>query len=70
MRFRKKPVEIEAIQWTGKNTAEVKKWISNQPGLSDAVDEIALFIPRRAMSKTLWRCRAEDRAVDHLRHRG
>lgn len=26
-RFRKKPVEIEAIQWTGKNVKEVTAWL-------------------------------------------
>ena len=26
MKFRKKPVEIEAIQWTGKNAPEILSW--------------------------------------------
>lgn len=27
MRFRKKPIEIEAFQWTGENTTELLHWI-------------------------------------------
>lgn len=53
MRFRKKPVEVEAIQWTGKNTREVKAWISEQIG---DLDNIAVFVQRRSqnMTETLW----------------
>ncbi len=31
MKFRKKPVVIEAIQWTGKNGGEVAQFISGCP---------------------------------------
>ena len=31
MKFRKKPVVIEAIQWTGENTREIMEWV--QPGI-------------------------------------
>ena len=34
MKFRKKPVEIEAIQWTGKNAAEILVFMS-APQLED-----------------------------------
>jgi hypothetical protein len=27
MRFRKKPVEIEAVQWTGKNADEIRRFM-------------------------------------------
>ena len=35
-RFRKKPVEIEAMQWTGDNLAEIVEWAGDK---FDALDE-------------------------------
>lgn len=32
-RFRKKPVEIDAVQWTGSNTAEVADFMGSSPGI-------------------------------------
>ena len=32
-RYRKRPVEIEAIQWTGDNTKQVMSWADNYFGL-------------------------------------
>lgn len=31
-RFRKKPVEIEAVRWYGSNTAEVADFMASSPG--------------------------------------
>lgn len=30
MRFRKKPVEVEAIEWTGKNMKEIRKFVGSR----------------------------------------
>lgn len=35
-RFRKKPVEVEAVQWTGDNVAEVKAFVGKTPSGEDA----------------------------------
>lgn len=32
-KYRKKPVEIEAIQWNGENYAELQEWSGKQFGL-------------------------------------
>jgi hypothetical protein len=37
-RFRKKPVEIEAVQWTGDNVDEVREFL----GFMDRTDEDAI----------------------------
>ena len=31
MKYRKKPVVIEAIQWTGKNFLEISSWMGTRP---------------------------------------
>lgn len=36
MRFKKKPVEIEAFQWTGSNEEEVQDWITGITGTPGA----------------------------------
>jgi len=33
MKFRKKPVVIEAVQWTGENYDEIYKWRDQFPGV-------------------------------------
>ena len=44
MKYRKKPVEIEAIQWTGNNLEEVEAFVVNAEGRQfDTVGE-SLFI--------------------------
>ena len=44
-----KPVEIEAVQWRGNNTAEVKEWVAkNLPHLK----KTAVFVPRRSAVMT------------------
>ena len=53
MRFRKKPVVVEAIQWTGRNVPEVKAWMTSclhRDGQS--VPDIALFVKRRSSQMT------------------
>lgn len=35
MRFRKKPVEIEAVQWTGENFSEILAFTRNTAALSN-----------------------------------
>ena len=45
MKFRKKPIVIEAVQWTGENLDALKEWgapvtvlpASNRPGLGEAL---------------------------------
>lgn len=37
-RYRKKPVEIEAIQWTGSNQAEIADFMGTSPVFEDAPD--------------------------------
>ena len=43
--YKKKPVEIQAIQWTGKNLFEVISFIAKKPDLSckEAVEAWQLF---------------------------
>ena len=36
-KFRKKPIVIEAIQWTGKNYVEISKFIGYRPKYKDLV---------------------------------
>jgi hypothetical protein len=44
MRYRKMPVEIEAIQWTGNNLAEIEEFVVNEGGKQfDTVGD-SLFI--------------------------
>lgn len=35
MRYRKRPVVIEAVQWTGHNAHEVKAFVGARPGTSE-----------------------------------
>lgn len=69
VRARKRPVVVDAMQWTGKNTGELKAWMAGfvlQPVLPvDSPveppyvrhDRVALFVKRRAtgMTETLFR---------------
>lgn len=68
MKFRKKPVEVEAIRWTGKNTREVKRWISEQEAARTLAAVVAVFIPRRGpgMSETLWKNVADEEWSDDV----
>lgn len=44
MRYRKMPVEIEAVQWTGNNLAEIEEFVINEGGKQfDTVGD-SLFI--------------------------
>lgn len=56
MKITKKPVTVEAIQWTGKNTAEVKAWMTSaihRDGTGDpGGSNIALFVKRRSKDMT------------------
>jgi hypothetical protein len=36
-KYRKKPVVIEAIQWTGDNTSEIMKWVGDKAYFRDAL---------------------------------
>jgi hypothetical protein len=38
-KWRKKPVVVEAVQWTGENFREIKVW-SGDVGLVDGVDYV------------------------------
>lgn len=57
MKFRKKPIVIEAIQWTGDNFEEINKFMDYR-GIDDTEGEEVLLIetlegPHRA-SKSDW----------------
>lgn len=71
MKFRKRPVEVEAIQWTGRNAREVKRWINDQCArhrLRTLNEFVALFITRRDhnVSNTLWLNIADDDWSDDI----
>src|SRR5690606_633802 len=36
-KYRKKPVVVEAIQWTGDNTSEIMKWIGDKAYFRDTL---------------------------------
>ncbi len=36
MRYRKKPIEIEAVQWTGDNLDEIARFIGHTPTVTGA----------------------------------
>ena len=38
MRYRKKPLEIEAIQWTGNNTNQIKEFSQNKVYIKEPLD--------------------------------
>lgn len=52
MRFRKKPVEIEAVQWTGENLSEVLEFVGRHPRFDewfssyDSLDDYADLVRR------------------------
>lgn len=43
MKFRKKPVAIEAIQWTGKNLAEVLEFTGKSPRFDEWFDSFSCY---------------------------
>lgn len=67
MKFRKKPVVVEAMQWQGDNTREIRQWmldclrgIGADPELHKhpfLPEELMLFAPRRSthMTEELWK---------------
>lgn len=44
MKYRKKPVTIEAIQWTGNNFYDIDRFV-NIDGLAHSLGEDVLYIP-------------------------
>lgn len=44
MKYRKKPVEIEALQWTGNNLTEMEEFVVNQNGKQFDTVGTSLFI--------------------------
>ena len=36
-KYRKKPVVVEAVQWTGDNTYEIMKWVGDKVYFRDAL---------------------------------
>ncbi len=65
MKIRKKPLLVEAVQWTGKNAKEVKAWIAEVQPSTDHFP-IAIFVPKRSMSKTLWQNVADPEWSDEI----
>ena len=53
-RYRKKPVEIEALQWTGKNDAEIEYFVGDF--LQGYGDNLVCYIPRsnQYLSKLMY----------------
>ena len=45
MKFKKKPVVIEAVQWTGENFAEIKNFISGPFAFGSTATGSSLVIP-------------------------
>ena len=39
MKFRTKPCEIEATKWTGRNVAEIMRFVKNESAIITKVDE-------------------------------
>lgn len=68
-RFRKKPVEIDAVQWNGKNVLEVYSFMHGKPDLSGRVaadkwhDFVAMYEDKDWHIKTL-----EDGPNDEAKH--
>jgi hypothetical protein len=66
VRFRKLPVEVEAIRWSGKNYADIKRWVAlrhnEYSGEFDIPKDVHFFLKRRAtgMTETLWQNIADD----------
>ena len=44
MKFRKKPLVIEAIQWNGKNRTEIARFM-NEAGVSVGFNKVGVVIP-------------------------
>lgn len=47
-----KPTEVDAIRWTGRNTAAVRKWIHDQA--TEEMANVAMFVVRKSVSKGIW----------------
>lgn len=55
-RYVKKPIPTDAFRWNGKNVKEMKEWMDSlQPE-----HDIALFVKRRAVTKTFFLNLIED----------
>jgi len=65
MKYRKKPVVIEAIQWSGKNTDEVLQWCEgcatyepmssgNNVVVIETLESDSIYSTRHAASKNDW----------------
>lgn len=52
MRYRKKPVEVEAVQWNGNNTPAVMEFVGNH--VADNGDELLTFVPLAYPKPKLW----------------
>lgn len=71
-RYVSRPIEVEAMQWTGDNTREVKEWlqqiITHIGYTGPKVDGIALFLTRKSTPKWIWNQHApmQNEAIDAL----
>jgi hypothetical protein len=73
VRARKRPVVVDAMQWTGSNVGPLKAWMAGfvlHPVGSDVVvdqHQIAMFVKRRAtgMTETLFRNLIDDPKPEH-----
>lgn len=72
VKARKRPVTVDAMQWTGKNAGELKAWMMTlvvEPVgscLTLEQRQLALFVKRRAtgMTETLFRNLIDEPAKD------
>lgn len=53
-RYRKKPVEVEAVQWTGENRGEVEQFAGFDLRYGEGDELIALWLPAGALPRNFW----------------
>lgn len=58
-RYRKRPVEVEAVQYTGANAAEIKRFVSTAPSGDDGFLE-AHEIAGNARAGCVWNASHND----------
>lgn len=64
MKYVKKPIPVEAIRWTGKNTKAVNDWMRQQAREEQA--NVAMFIVKKSVSKGIWANVADDNWSDDI----
>lgn len=71
-RYVARPIEVEAMQWTGDNTREVKEWlqqiVTHVGYLGPAeVKDLGIFLTKKSTPKWIWHQHVLDNdAIDAL----